>query len=191
MKTNLLPIILGTLLAANTAGASELTACSSCEIIPTDLLNRPMQEALKLTKIKLRMKKELYLINADRDYPNDITVDIGSSGGITDCVIMAASKYMGKKVACSNSDGSPREIELSKKGVNIHGASPGFADPYTLDIKLDLPLTYNSTGNSLGIRSRSTINCHYSPSSTLGDLVNALSDYYEVDGTPETDAPTI
>ena len=169
---------------------TEIQTCSGCQMIPTDLLTRPLQEGLKYTQVKLRLKKEMYLVN-ERKFYNDVVVYIGGSGGISDCQIRAATKYIGKVVSCSNTDGSPREIVLSKSGVSVHGASPSTAEPYTLDIKTDLPISFDSTGNSFGIRTRSTISCSYTSSSTLGDLINALSDYYEVEGAPSTNAQTI
>jgi hypothetical protein len=163
--------------------------CPSCETVATNLLNRPIEEALPISHLKLRLKKEIYLDGqiADDDFKSDIGI----------CSITYKPKYLGKIVSCSNADGSPREFSLSKKDVQINETldllNPMNNGTY-VEINPHLPVIEKSYYTPLlfQINTAAHIKCKgLSGKTTLQELISDLEPYYELVEDSDLSAPAI
>ena len=160
--------------------------CSNCETIPTDLLYRPLREVLPISHLKLRLKKEIYLNDAGG------SVFLGSSQR---CYISFLQKYKGKVVSCDNTDGSPREFFISKKDIKIHnGATENGVTREQIDINPHLPLEEESDyelPGGISLRHTAHIQCAGDNTTTVQQLIDDLSPYYELENSSDLSAPRI
>jgi hypothetical protein len=156
------------------------------------VLDLPFKEAVKVSPVKLRLKKEVFL-RGDDDNHFKYVKDL-QSPNLVRCNITIPNKFLNKTLSCENPDGSSRELELSSKTTKV--------DYFTL---IDGPFDDGLEDYSETIQLKTTIpgftdlTCFYNqdipknaPSTervTLREVITALSTYFELEQNPVS--PTI
>jgi hypothetical protein len=169
--------------------------CSTCtKVNNPGILDLPLDEALRYTQVKFRLKKEILVSDTTQlisGEPFQSPYMTRPLGGHIPCTITFKNVPVNSIYSCNNSDGSPREILLSNKTVttrDVPADSNPTADPSLLF--LNMKLTYVD----IKVKSKTIdgIRCEkFNSTLTLRDLMDSLSEVFEIEGNPDFNAPVI